>query len=161
MVDPDLVRVVEGDGITAPDVLRVQILLRSAFGQGQLSRDAEAHRNVNILDNHVLVAVAHSQTLALDDTLVADTHDALVRAHVQGRQRGIVVLARHPGSSITVILNPGLTLGGSAAADRRGGHAAAFARGGALGADEVPGPVDEDHAGLIVGDPLHQPIQLV
>lgn len=113
---------------------------------------------MNILDNHVLVAIAHTQALALDDTLVADTHDALVRAHVHGRQRGIVVLARHPLSAVTVILNPGLTLGGAAVANGRGWHAAAFARGGALGADEIPGPVDQDDAGSVVGDPLHQSI---
>ena len=115
---------------------------------------------MNILGNHVLVSIAHTHSIALDNTLAADTDDTLVRAHVHGRPRGIVVLARHPASPVTVILNPGLALGGAAGADSRGWHAAAFAQGGALGAGEVPGPIDEDDAGSVVGDPLHQSISV-
>lgn len=72
MVDPDKVAVVEGDGVSAPDVLRVQV------GDG------------DVLDDDVLGAADDAQALALDDTGVALAEDGLVRSDGDTEGPGVV-----------------------------------------------------------------------
>ena len=60
--DPDEVRLVEGDGVAAPDVLWVEL------------------GDVNVLDDDVLCSVGDAETFATDDTLVANTDEGLIGA---------------------------------------------------------------------------------
>lgn len=66
VVDPDLVGAVEGDGVAAPDVLRVEV------------------GDVDVLDDDVALAAADAQALADDDALGPDADDGLVAVHVYG-----------------------------------------------------------------------------
>lgn len=61
VVDPDQVGAVDGDTVTAPHVLRVQVL------------------DSNVLDDNVADAANHAKTFSSDDTLVALANDGLVR----------------------------------------------------------------------------------
>ena len=60
VVNPDHVGAVDGDGITTPDVLRVDL------------------SNADVLDDDVLDAASHAETLALHNTLGALADDRLV-----------------------------------------------------------------------------------
>lgn len=71
VVDPDQVRSGEGDSITTPDVLVVEVA------------------DLDVLDNDILASKA--QALALDDTLGSDTEDSLVGSNLDGCFRGLVV----------------------------------------------------------------------
>lgn len=139
VVDPDEIGVVDGDSITTPDVLRVQV------------------GNVNILDNNVLGTADHADTLALDDALAANTDEGLVGSDVDAEQTGLVVLDRDLGGVGLVVVAPVVLVDGGLAA--RGGSPgrAASLGGGALGSGEVKGAVEHDDAGTAVtevGDEL-------
>jgi hypothetical protein len=90
VVNPDEVAAGEGDCVTAPDVLRVQLsnvdipntVSTVQYLWGLLS---------NILDDDVLGAVCNPQTFASDDSLTANTNDRLIRSNIDGRDTSFVV----------------------------------------------------------------------
>jgi hypothetical protein len=81
MVDPDHVGVVQGDGVAAPDVLRVEV------------------GDVDVLDDDVLDAADHPDALALDDALVANADEGLVGLDGDTENTGLVVLDAHLGGA--------------------------------------------------------------
>lgn len=76
VVDPYEVRAVNSDGITTPDVLRVEL------------------RDVDVLDDDVLGAVGNSETLSAKDTLGANADNALVGAYSETADTSLVVSHR-------------------------------------------------------------------
>lgn len=79
---------------------------------------------MNVLNNNILVSTPDTQSLTLQHTLVADADNALVGTDIQGGSGRIIVGTGHPGSVITAVLDPGLTLGGAAFTSSRSGAAA-------------------------------------
>lgn len=73
VVDPDQISAGQGDGITTPDVLGVQL------------------GDADVLDDDVLHAVGEVETLALDDSGGPITEDGLVGGDVDGVQTSVVV----------------------------------------------------------------------
>jgi hypothetical protein len=63
MIDPDIVCPIQGDGITAPNVFRVDI------------------GDLNVLEDDILSPVHNSQALAFDDALRAIADDCLIRTN--------------------------------------------------------------------------------
>ena len=140
LTNPDLVRSINGNRISTPDVLRVQL------------------RNVNVLNDDILRAVGNAETLSTDDTLVSNTDERLVRPNrhtgdtrlvvgdldVLGSRAGIAVGA--PAGVVDGIL-------AAVAGALVGGRAASSLRGGALGVLEVELLVEHDAARGRVGEP--------
>jgi len=60
VVDPDIVCSIQGDGISAPNIFRVDI------------------GDLNVLENDVLSSIHDPQALAFDDTLGTIANDCLV-----------------------------------------------------------------------------------
>ena len=81
VVDPDHVGVVQGDGVAAPNVLRVEV------------------GDVDVLDDDVPDAADHPDTLALDDALVANADEGLVGLDGDTENAGLVVLDAHLGGA--------------------------------------------------------------
>ncbi len=73
VINPDHVGAVNGDGITTPDVLRVDL------------------SETNVLDNDVLDVAGHADTLALDNTLAALTDQRLVGFYSHSEHTSLVV----------------------------------------------------------------------
>ena len=73
VVDPDVVCSVQGDGISAPNVFRVDI------------------GDLNVLEDDILSSVYDSQAFAFDDTLGAIADDCLVRANSDSESSGSIV----------------------------------------------------------------------
>ena len=73
MINPDQVTASNSDGISTPDVLRVEL------------------SDVNVLNNDVLGSVGHAETLSTNNTLGSNTDDGLVGANVDGADSGLVV----------------------------------------------------------------------
>ena len=120
MVNPDVVSLVKGDGVSTPDVLRVDV------------------GDLNVLDNDVLGTVDNAETLALDDTVAAFTNDRLVRGDSDTEGTSGVVSDGVDGGSIGfVVLAPVVLVNGQLAASGSAPRSAATAGGGALGVGEV------------------------
>lgn len=95
VVEPDQVSLVDGDGITTPDVLRVDVcdsdvpmVSRLACVPTKLSR-LRPRQGLNILDDDVLDTVDDAQTTALNSTLGALTNQGLVGANVDTEHTSI------------------------------------------------------------------------
>lgn len=73
LTDPDAVGAVDGDGVAAPDVLRVEL------------------RDVDVLDDDVLCAVGDVQALAAEDAGGSRADDRLVGADGEAGDTGFVV----------------------------------------------------------------------
>lgn len=73
MVHPNQIRTVESDGVSAPDVLRVEL------------------RDVDVLDDDVLGSVGNTETLPANHSGSTDSDERLVRSEVDGRRASIVV----------------------------------------------------------------------
>jgi hypothetical protein len=73
VVNPNEVAAVEGNSITTPDILRVQV------------------GDVDVLNNDVLHAAGDTETLANNDTSAALPVDGLVGANLDGVETGLVV----------------------------------------------------------------------
>lgn len=114
VVDPDVVCPVKGDCITTPDILRVEVLILSASGFGS---QGYTHRDMDILDDDILVPSPNPQPLPLDDPSRANAHDTLITAHIQRGSSSIIICTRDPGPVGAGILDPGLSGGCSARAD--------------------------------------------
>ncbi len=130
MVDPDHVGVVQGDGISTPDVLRVEI------------------GDVDVLDDDVLGTADHAEAFALDDPLASDTDQGLVRPDSDAENAGLVVLDRHLGGVGLVVGAPVVEVDGRLATRAGAPRSAASLGDSALGSSEVKGPVEHDDAGL-------------
>ena len=91
MVNPDHIRVVDGDGITTPDVLGVDIsdsnvpmiLLGGKFYQ---------MHEIDILNDDVLGTADNAKTLTLDDTSGALTDKGLVGGDGHTQDTGVVAV---------------------------------------------------------------------
>ena len=134
VVDPDHVDVVEGDGVAAPDVLRVEL------------------GDVDVLDDDVVDAADEAEPLALDDALVADADDGLVGADVDAQLGRVVVGHRHLGCVRLVVVAPVVLVDARLAPRGRAVGRAPFLRRGALGAGEVERLLQVDHPRARVGE---------
>lgn len=120
VVDPDVGGASKGDGITAPDVLRVQV------------------RDLDVLNDDVVDAVGHAEALALDDTLAALTDDGLVGGDLNTCDTGSVVGdGVDSGSVRLVVVAPVILVDGLLACASGAPGSATTAGGGALGGGEV------------------------
>lgn len=95
VVEPDQVSLVDGDSITTPDVLRVNVcdsdvpmVSRLACIPTMLLR-LRPTRGLNILDDDVLDTVDDAQTTTLDDTGGALTNQGLVGANGDTEHTGV------------------------------------------------------------------------
>lgn len=140
MVDPDTVSTIQSDGITAPDVLRVEA------------------GDMDVLDDDIAGAVADSEALALDNASTSYSNDALVAAHVERCAAGIIIGAAHERATRAGIRDGQLA---SRCASLANGDPVTAARssGGAFGASKVPGAVNEDGSSRAVSDPGPQPVK--
>lgn len=138
MVDPDLVGAIQGDSITTPDVLRVEL------------------RDVDVLDDDILDTASQTQTLAAKDTSATNTDDGLVRSNRQALETGFVVGA----SGRWVVTAPVGTasldgiLAGAATAVGVWDAAVAILAG--VLTEEVELLVNKDHTGSVVAQPALQ-----
>jgi hypothetical protein len=124
---------VDGDGITTPDVLRVDI------------------GETDVLDDNVLDAVGHADTLSFDDTLVALADKRLVGANSDTNDTSLVVGdAGDLGRGLLVVVTPSVLVDGDLAC-RASSPGAATSRGGlTLTASEVEGLGEDNGAGLAI-----------
>lgn len=76
------------------------------------------HRDMDILDDDILAPSSNPQPLPLDDPSRANAHDTLITAHIQSGSSSIIICTRDPGPVGAGILDPGLSGGRSARADR-------------------------------------------
>lgn len=96
VVEPDQVSFVDGDGITTPDVLRVDVcdsdvpmVSRLACIPMKLSRLGPT-QELNVLDDDVLDTVDDAQTTALNNTSAALTNQGLVGANGDTKHTSVV-----------------------------------------------------------------------
>lgn len=132
VVDPDQISAGQGDGITTPDVLGVQL------------------GDADVLDDDVLHAVGEVETLALDDSRGAIAEDGLVGGDLDGVQTGVVV-GDADGGCVGLVVGAPVVLVDSQLASRvrsPGGTTRVISR--ALGTGEVEGLLEHDNAGHVV-----------
>ena len=111
MIDPDIGRAVEGDSITAPHVLRVDVF------------------DFEVLDDHVVGTSGDSQAFAQDDTVPANTQNGLVARHHEGVPGCLIVVhlgLRGSFRAPVVSVNSQLTRGSSAVGSTSGLGGSAF-----------------------------------
>lgn len=119
MVDPDEVSVIDGDGVSTPDVLGVDI------------------RDSDVLNDDVLRAADNTQTLALDNAGAALADQGFVRIDSDAENTGFVVADADLGGVGLVVVAPRVQVDGHLALGvSTPGSAAGSAR-GAFGAAEV------------------------
>jgi hypothetical protein len=120
VVNPDKVTAVNGNGISTPHVLRVDI--------------GEA----DVLNNDVLYAVCHPDALSFDDTLGALADETLVRADSHTSHTSLVVLdAGDLGSVLLIVVAPSVLVDSDLAATAGAPWTASSGRCGTLGTSEV------------------------
>lgn len=136
VVNPDVVGAVEGDSVTTPDELGVEL------------------RDVDVLDNDVADTVHQAQTLSTQDTRATHANNRLVGGDFQALNTGVVVRAGQGGiatAPVGAILLDGILA--RATAGVRGGFAALAVGALALAAKEVELLVDKDDTGGAVRQP--------
>lgn len=126
VVDPDVGRAIQGDGVATPDVLGVQL------------------GDVNVLEDDVADAVGESQALATDDTRVTNTNNGLVRGDVDGAGAGIVVGDFDRTSVRLIVATPIVGVDGQLATGGSTPGSTARLGGGALSAGEVELLAEDD-----------------
>jgi hypothetical protein len=134
MVNPDQVRAIQGDSITTPDVLGVQL------------------GDVNILDDNIANAIANTQTLATKNTRAADTNDGLVRGNIDTLESGLVISTGQSGIVTTPVRGVKVNRVLTRAAAGVGRGLATFAV-ATLAAEEVELLIDENRTGSAVSQP--------
>lgn len=77
VIDPDHVSAVQGDSITTPNILRVEI------------------RNVHILDDDIVGTADDFQAFPFDDSRATRSDKRLVRLDSDWSDGGVVVIDRH------------------------------------------------------------------
>jgi hypothetical protein len=132
MVNPNIVGSVKSDSITTPDNVRVEV------------------RNMNVLDDNVLDTIGKTETLALDNTLRANTDDALVRANHDGVQAGLVIFDVDLGSVRFVIGAPQVLIDSKLAVSASSPRCTASFAGRALGVLEVKSALKVDDTSGVV-----------
>lgn len=91
MVDPDVVGLVEGDGITSPDVLGVDVGDGDVPVEVSICLESMALTSLeNSLDNDVGNTADHADTTTLDDTAGALSNQRLVGVDSDTEQTGVV-----------------------------------------------------------------------
>jgi hypothetical protein len=127
VVNPDHVGTVNGDGITTPDVLRVDL------------------SETDVLDDNVLDVASHADTLALNNTLAALTNQRLVGLDSDSEYTSLVVGdAANLGGAGLVVVAPSILVDGNLAT---GAGTPWTATGGGsltLGTSEVEGLGQDD-----------------
>lgn len=94
VVDPDHITVVEGDGVSSPDVLGVDI--SDSDVSERLESPSGFHvKTENSLDDNVLSTRDNTQTLTLNNTSRAGTKQSLVRGHSDTQNTGIITRHTH------------------------------------------------------------------
>lgn len=139
VVNPDLVGAIQGDSITTPDVLWVELC------------------DVDVLDDDVLGTAGQTQALAAKDTSATNTNDGLVRSNSQALETSIVIGA----SGCWVVAAPvgavsldGILAGAATAVGIRDAALAVVA--GVFSAEEVELFFNKDHPGSVVAQPALQ-----
>jgi hypothetical protein len=138
VIDPYQIDVVNGDSITTPDVLGVEV------------------RDVNVLDDDVLHTGDKAQALALDDTLAADTNDGLVGLDVDSQRGRLIVGDRHLGGIRLVVGAPVVLVDSRLAAGRRAIRSTTGLSGSTLGTSEVKRLLKVDDSRRRIGQVGHQ-----
>lgn len=115
MIDPDQVSASQSDGITAPDILRVEL------------------RDVYVLDDNVAGSIGEVQAFTLDHTLRSRSNDRLIRSHDDGVQTSFVVRDRSGRGTRLVVAAPIVLVDGSLAASTSPPRSATRARSGGAG----------------------------
>jgi hypothetical protein len=119
MVDPNEISIVEGNGVSTPDILRVDI------------------SNRDVLDDDILGTANNPQTLTLDDTGAALADQGLVGVHSDTKNTSIIIA--NPGLSHTglVVIAPRVLVNGELAFGAGTPGGAAGSSGGSFSAAEV------------------------
>lgn len=104
MIDPHIIRIVQGDRVSSPDILWVQVL-HGLVKPCTYTSGNTTYRNMDVLYNHILIASRDSQTLTLKDSLATNTDNALIRANIERGLRRIIVRAVNPRAVIARILD--------------------------------------------------------
>lgn len=132
MIDPDHIAIVQGDGITTPNVLWVEI------------------GNVNVLNDNVGCAANNTQTLALDDSLAAVAEDGLVGCNHHAEDGSVVVSDSDRRGIRLVVAAPVVLVDGilTGRATSVGVGTASLCGSGALGVGKVKGLAQDNDSGL-------------
>jgi len=138
VINPDEVRAINLNGITTPNVLRVEL------------------SDVDVLNDDVL-GTLDVQTLTLDNTVGTDTNNGLVRVDSNRVQASLIVGNISLGALSLVVVAPVILVDSKLATSTSTPRSAALLGGGSLGTGEVELLVEEDDAGGAVtehGDQL-------
>lgn len=138
VIDPYQIDVVNGDGVTAPDVLGVEV------------------RDVDVLDDDVFDTGDKAQALALDDALAADTNNGLVGLDVDAQRGRLVVGDRHLGGVGLVVGAPVVLVDSRLAARGSAIRRTTGLGGSALGTSEVKRLLEVDDPRRRIGQVGHQ-----
>lgn len=88
MIDPNHVTAIESDGITTPDILRVEL------------------GDVNVLDDDVASAVGNVEAFPLDNAFSARSNQSLIRSNDDGIKSRLIVRDRSRGRVGLVVSTP-------------------------------------------------------
>lgn len=136
MVDPDQISTVEGDGVSAPDVVRVE------FG------------DLNILNDNIADA-DHAETLAHDLGIVL-AHNGLVAGYGDAEETSIVVCERGVGRVRLEVGAPAVLVDGKLAGSGCAPGSTTGRGRGSLGSGEVVGSIKDDDTGTAVTQVAHE-----
>lgn len=136
VVDPDHVGLVKGDGISTPDVLRVDV------------------GDLDVLEDNVADAV-HAKTLA-NNLGVVLANDGLVAGDSDTEDTGVVVLDRGRGSVRLVVGAPVVLVDSKLASRSSAPGSTTGGGGGSLGSGEVVGSREDDDTGRAVAQVAHE-----
>lgn len=137
MVYPNLITTIESNSISTPHVLRVNISY------------------VDVLNDHIRVAIFNNQSLALNYTGATLAHDAFVASYRDSRYSSSIIRARYQGTTATGSSGSNGELPGRGAtrANRSVGLTA-FSICSALRPHKVPRSVNYDCSGNIIRNPI-------
>lgn len=152
VVDPDQVTVVQGDTVTTPDVLGVDISdsnvsVAVSYKDTGLKR---RRKNSNSLNNNILSTTNNPQPLTLNNSLGALSQNSLLGSHRDPQRPRIIILDIHRRRIRLVVSTPVIRVDGQLTPRIRAPGRTAGLGGGSLGAGEVKGLREHDHAGLVV-----------
>lgn len=129
VIDPDHIGSVQSDGITTPDILRIQVLSQKSAAASALQKRL-TNRNVDVLEDDILHAIAEIEASSFDHAGTAHADDTLVTSNPDRVAGCIVVRTSLPGCT-TGVHDPELAIGLTCIWT-------AVGRGGALVGGEVP-----------------------
>lgn len=126
MVDPDVAAAIQGNSITTPDILRVEL------------------GDVDVLNDYIGHTIRKPEPSASDDTSTAHADDAFVGFNMDGVYSGVIIC----NSNRRVVTAPVVGIDGQLTAGCSTPGSAAGLSGSAFGASEVELPVQDDSEGL-------------